>query len=121
MIVAVVPAAAFAVSLPAGKEAVKGWLAAVIISGFAGCISSAPVVYAAAYKHGSLPVYALAASVIRLLLMSAGSITILAFANVGIVWFAVWIGVFYLIRLALEVRYVVRMANGNGAVGAGKV
>ena len=95
-------------------------LAALIVSGFAGCVAMAVIVYCLRYKPDMLLVGTLAATVIRLLLMIAGSAVVILFAKVNILWFAVWIGVFYLVTLVLEMCFTIRAANRNKVSGGCK-
>jgi hypothetical protein len=83
-------------------------LAALIVSCVAGGGGLFPIFYAAAYRPGMLSVSALAATVIRLLLMIAGSAIVIIFVKVNILWFVVWIGMFYLVVLVLEIRFTIR-------------
>jgi len=116
-----VVAAAFAVSFLSGKEAVKSCLAAVTVSGIAGGIAMLPIIYAVAYKPALLTVLGLATGTLRLLLMLAGSIIIILFVKVSVLWFVVWIGVFYSAMLILEVGSVIRTANRRKITGVGKL
>ncbi len=111
-------AMAFAVSFCAGKDAVKGCMAAITVSGLGGCIALILIAYAAAYRPGHLTILALAAGTVRLLLMLVGSAIILLFTKVNILWFVVWIGVFYLVLLVFEIRVAIGAVNGNKSVGA---
>jgi len=120
LIIAAVITAAFAVSFVAGKEAVKSCLVAITISGLAGSTALILIAYAATYRPSHLAVLALAAGIVRLLLMAAGSIIIVFFVRVSILWFVVWIGVFYLVMLVFEMRIAVQAVNRNESIGADK-
>ena len=99
----------------------SGFLAALVVSVIAGCGGLCPIFLAAAYRPGMLSVSALAATVLRLLLMIAGSAVIILCAKVNTLWFAAWIGVFYFITLVLEIRFAIRAAHGNNVLGGGRV
>ena len=101
---AVVFAAALGTSVLLGKSAVKSCLWAVLVTGVA-CIGSLiPIVYAVlSGKSLSIPTV-LAASVIRLLLMISGAIIIMLFVKTDALWFVIWLSVFYVVMLFLEVR-----------------
>lgn len=78
------------------------WAAAAIapaaLGGFA-------VIFYMVSRKLSVPLAALSAGVIRLLLAVAGSGIILRFAAVPAGWFLAWMGLFYLITLIAEVYY----------------
>lgn len=120
LIIVAVVAAAFAVSSVAGKEAVKSCLVAITVSGLAGSTALILIAYAAAYRPSHLAVLTLAAGIVRLLLMAVGSVIIVFFVRVSILWFVVWIGVFYLVMLVFEMRIAVQAVNRNESIGAGK-
>jgi len=120
VIVAVVAAVALAASFSAGQQALNGCLAAIILSCLAGCTALIPVVYAAVYKPGLLAGLVPAVSVIRLLVMLAGTVIIIVFVDISILWFVLWTGVFYLLVLVLETRTAIRAAGTNKVVGAAK-
>ncbi|MGA2172094.1 MAG: hypothetical protein ABSG82_03650 [Sedimentisphaerales bacterium] len=118
-LVAVV-AVALTVSLLSGEQAIKSCLAAIVVSGLAGCGGLIPIIYAAAHKPALLTIFVLAATVIRLLLMVMGSIIIILFAKVSVLWFAVWIGIFYLVMLSLEIYFAIHTANRCKIAGTDK-
>jgi hypothetical protein len=80
-----------------------------------------PLIYAAAYKPDRQLFLGLAATAIRLLLMIAGSAIVIIVAKVNILWFALWIGIFYLVTLVLEIGFALRSANSNNIIRDGKV
>jgi hypothetical protein len=111
-------AAALAVSFLSGQEAVKSCLAAATISGLAVCISLIPKIYAAAYRPALLAFSGLAAGVLRLLLMLVGTIIMISFVKVNILWFVVWIGAFYPIILIRDITFAIHAANRREIMGA---
>ena len=99
----------------------SGFLAALIVCVIAGLTALMPIIFAAAYNRDMLSVSALAAAVIRLLLMIAGSAIVIVFVKVDTLRFIIWAGVFYLVVLVLEVLFAIRVANSNNVSGGGKV
>ena len=84
------------------------WAAAAIapaaLGGFA-------VIFYMVWRKLSVPLAALSAGVIRLLLAVAGSVIILHFAAISAGWFLAWMGLFYLVTLVAEVYYALLSIN----------
>lgn len=100
-------AGVFFASVLFGTESMKSCLAALILSTFAGCATLLPLIL----KPNLSMVWVLTTSILRLLLMISGSVIILLFAKVDAVWFIAWIGICYMVLLAVEIRFALRMAN----------
>ena len=99
----------------------SGFLAALIVSVIAGSAALVPIIFAAACRRDMLSVSAQAATALRLLLMIAGSVIIIVFVKVDILWFIIWAVVFYPAVLVLDVLFALRVANSENGSGGGKV
>ena len=116
LIIIVFFAAVFGVSALLGESARNNCFWAIVVNGIAVCGGIAPLLYAGLFKP-SIPVYFLpAAGVIKLLLAVIGSGVILYFVKIDALWFAVWVGVFYLAVLVLEVCFFIKMLTGRDEV-----
>jgi len=112
LVVAVVLAAtACGVSLFIGKDAFAGCFAAVAVTGIAGVASFVCAEYAAYIRPHLSEVSVLAASVVRLLLVVFGIAFIIVFTNVCTMWFIIWVGLFYMVILALETCLFIQSRN----------
>ena len=119
LFIAVIFAVALALSALLGGGQSRACLWAVIANAVAACAGFAPVILTSLYKPSVYPLSVLTAGVIRLLITAVGAVIILAFVEVGVLWFAAWLGFFYIAVLVAEVYFVVRRLNGqNGAVAS---
>ena len=119
LIVAAVLAVAIVLSAFLGTGQTKACLWAAIATIIAVCGGLVPVVYSTLYKPSLYAVSVLAAGVIRLLITAVGAVIILAFVEVGVLWFVAWLGFFYIAVLVAEVCFVVRRLNEqNGATAS---
>jgi len=101
---------ALGVSSYLGADITRSCLWAVMVSVIAGSVGFAPVIYAArVYKSPPSVVSILAGITIRLLTMIAGTVSIIAFADINILWFVAWMGLFYIVILVMEACFVVRI------------
>lgn len=116
IIIIVFFAAVFGASALLGEIARNNCFWAIVVNGVAVCGSVAPFIYAGLFKQSVSACYLLATSVIRLLLAVIGSGVILYFIKVDAFWFAVWVGILYLMVLVLEVRFFVKMLTGCNEV-----
>jgi hypothetical protein len=110
-IVAAILAFALVLSAFLGTGQTKACLWAVIATTIAVCVGLTPVVYSVFYKPSMYPLSVLAAGVIRLLITAGGAVIILIFVEVGVLWFAAWLGFFYIVVLAVEVYSAIRTLN----------
>ena len=91
-------AASIGVSALLGGDALKGCLWAVVVATVAG---STALVWNVVLLSG----------VIRLLLMLGGTIVILCFVNINVLWFIGWLGLFYAVFLIMEVWFALLRVN----------
>lgn len=87
----------------------QGCFWAIVVNGIAACGGIAPMIYAWLLKPSILGHCLLASSVIRLSLAVTGSIVILYFIKIDVLWFAVWVVALYLAVLVLEVCFFIRI------------
>ena len=110
-VITVVFAAAAAISAAFGSIAFKACLWAIAAAAAAAGGSLVPVIYSAVFRPSMLAGSAMAAGVIRLLLMLAGAVTILFFITVDILWFISWLMLFYPVMIVAEVCFILRAVN----------
>ena len=110
----VFPIASYGVSLLTGKDASLSCLAAIAVSGIGGAASLA--IIGCLVLSGAKPtlISVLIGSFVRLLLIMSGSVTIIVFTQVNILWFVIWIMLFYAEILLIEIRLVVQFSNNTG-------
>ena len=110
LVIVAVFALALGVSFFLGADVAKSCLWAVIISVIGGGCGLAPVIYATLVKTSPsvVSVLALAVTVIRLLITVGGAAIIITFVRVNVLWFAAWLGLFYLVVLAVEVCFIIK-------------
>jgi hypothetical protein len=107
LVIAAVFAMASGVSFFLGADIAKSCLWAVIISVIGGGCGLAPVIYAALVKKVPSVASVLAVTVIRLLITVGGAAIIITSVRVQVLWFAAWLGLFYLVILAAEVCFII--------------
>jgi hypothetical protein len=92
------------------SDVIRGclWAAAVMAPA---ALAGLAVIYYAASRRDAMSAAALFAGAIRLLLSVAGSVTILCFVAVPVVWFVAWLGLFYFVMLVAEVYFAISRAN----------
>jgi hypothetical protein len=110
-IVAAVFAAALGVSISLGQSAINGCLWAMLVSGVAGCGGLVPVICFILSGSSLSMEHVIGSIAIRLLLVLAGVVIILLFTKTDVMWFALWLGLFYIVVLVAEVYVAVRMMN----------
>ena len=108
--------AVFGASALLGENARNNCFWAIIVNSVAACGGIAPFVYAGLFKSSIPAYYLLAASVIRLLLAVIGTGVILYFVKIDAFWFAVWVGMLYMVVLMLEVRFFIKMLTACNEV-----
>jgi hypothetical protein len=108
---AVFMAMVYSISLFIRKAAWQACLAAIGISVVVGLASLLPALYGIVRRQDLAVAFVLAASLIRLLLMAGGTAIILFFTKVNIMWFVVWLGLFYICMLAVEVWLLIKTTN----------
>ena len=113
-VVAAVFAAALGVSISLGQIAINGCLWAMLVSVVAGCGGLAPVIYLILSRSSLSTEHVIGSSAIRLLLVLAGVVIILLFTKTDAMWFALWLGLFYVVVLVAEVYVAVRITNEHG-------
>jgi hypothetical protein len=107
LVIAAVFALALGVSFFLCADVAKSCLWAVIISVIGGGCGLAPVIYAALVKKAPSVASVLAVTVIRLLITVGGAAIIITSVRVQVLWFAAWLGLFYLVILAAEVCFII--------------
>jgi len=112
-IVALVLAAGLGVGVLLGGQSAQACFWAAVVNAISSCGAFVPILYCLLYRPAVLATGILAAGVIRLLLTIAGAGIILLLVNVDVLWFAVWLGLFYLTLVATEVYFAVRMLHGQ--------
>jgi hypothetical protein len=118
MAIALTATVVFMLTFEAAADTVKGFLAAIAVSSFAGGLALIPVFYAVSYKPDLIQIFSLAAGAIRLLLTIAGSVTICLLVNINFLWFFGWIAIFYLVILVIEIRIALAAMDLNKIKGA---
>jgi uncharacterized membrane protein HdeD (DUF308 family) len=113
-VVAAIFAAALGISVSLGQNATNGCLWAMLVSVVAGCGGLAPVIYLILSRSSLSVEHVIGSSAIRLLLVLAGVVIILLFTKTDVMWFALWLGLFYLVVLVAEVYVAVRIMNEHG-------
>jgi hypothetical protein len=116
IIIIVFFAAVFGASALLGESARNSCFWAIVINGIAVCGGITPFIYAGLFKSSIPAYYLLAASVIRLLLAVIGTGVILYFVKIDAFWFAVWVGILYMVVLILEVRFFIKTLTGCNEV-----
>ena len=116
LVIAAVFALALGVSFFLGADVAKSCLWAVIISVIGGGCGLAPVIYTTLVK--TLPSIAsiLAVTVIRLLITVGGAAIIITSVRVHVLWFAAWLGLFYLVILVAEVCFIIKTLSQHDGI-----
>ncbi len=102
-----------AVSVFLGGDVIKSCFYAIILSITAGGASMALMAIKSSKSAVLNPVIILALGFLRLLIMLAGSITILFFVPVSFFWFLIWTGLFYICFLTWEICWIVKLSKGK--------
>lgn len=108
LVIVAVFALALGVSFFLGADVAKSCLWAVIISVIGGGCGLAPVIYASLVKSSPSAASVLAVTVIRLLITLGGAAIIITSVRVHVLWFAAWLGLFYLVILVAEVCFIIK-------------
>ncbi len=96
-----------------GQQALKSCLWAFALVVFSGAISITPVirsVYLTSVVSGSC---AISSIVVRLIIMLFGTAGILFLTQISVLYFVLWLGVFYLPMIIVEVLIILSLANNN--------
>lgn len=103
---AIIFSAALITSNFLGPQAVKSciWLTSIILT--AGFCSVAPVIYRASKSAAVSISLAMLASIIRSLIILAGTITVLIFTQINVLWFVLWLAVLYPPMLIIDVLMI---------------
>ena len=121
LVVVAVFAAAGGISILLGADALNACFWAIVVSGIAACGGFIPIA-AGSRAASSLSIASvLASGAIRLLLALAGVVIIILFVKVNAMWFAAWLGLFYVVMLGWEVWLATRIINKHTRTGAAKV
>jgi uncharacterized membrane protein len=107
-------ATAVGASFLSGQDAVNGCLWAMLVSAIAGLGGFVPFILARLAKKPASIEAVLSSSAIRLLLVLAGLVIILFLTKVNVTWFALWMGIFYVVILVAEVYIAIRTVNEHG-------
>jgi hypothetical protein len=108
-VIAVLFAAALLASNLLGADARRACLLAIAVSAAAGIGGVAPVLAASKFWPDYVAIAAMAASMIRLLLVAAGVGIVMLFVPVEPRWFVLWLAVFYFAMLSLEAAWALKL------------
>jgi hypothetical protein len=114
LVMAGVFATALGASFLSGQDAVNGCLWAILVSAVAGIGGFIPFILAGLSRKPASIEAVIGASAIRLLLVLAGLVIIIFFTKVNLMWFALWMGLFYIVILVAEVYIAIRIVNEHG-------
>jgi hypothetical protein len=90
------------------------WAAAIILPA---ALAGLAVIYYAVSRSDMMSSVFLLAGAIRLLLSLVGSVIILRFAAVPVIWFVAWLGLLYFVMLAVEVYITIQMMSKHKKQG----
>ena len=110
-IIAAFIAAIYLASASISAAASRGCLAAIAVSGIAGVASLVLLCRGRSVSTQRSLAFFLAAGVVRLLLMLAGSVIIIFSVGVSLMWFVGWLAFFYIGLLIVEIVLLVRHNN----------
>ncbi|MGA2916242.1 MAG: hypothetical protein ABSE89_09485 [Sedimentisphaerales bacterium] len=96
-----------------GQAVLKSCLLALVLVGFSGIVSILPVirsVYLTSAVSSSCAIFSIA---LRLVIMLLGTASILFLTQISVLYFVLWLAVFYLPMITVEVLIILSLANGK--------
>jgi hypothetical protein len=105
-----------AISTLLGNDVLQSCFWAITVSAAACVTGLLPMSKAIFQKQNVSAMSFLAGSIIRLLLMLFGTVIILVFVKVNVIWFAIWISLLYILMLAAEVIFAVQRMNTDNKI-----
>ena len=96
-----------------GQAALKSCLWAFSLVVFSGIISILPVIRSVYLRSTVSMSCAMSSIVSRLLIMLFGTVSILFLTQISVLYFALWLAVFYLPMITVEVLIILSLANGK--------